>query len=182
MYFSLSGPLPVTIISTFGSFPFAFLALFSYRWSASRRMEKSSSGVHEVLETSSAGRSGRWVGLGSREGVAMCVNGVECGGSEAGRNPASAGTVSEDCRRKKSCARKLIIYRRLKRKQSYFVHLGWFCPMEMSRWSVMQHNLLSPGAEYLHQLPTKSILEDTHCKSHSSTKLSRIAFVTNKWA
>lgn len=52
------GKLPFVVAEAFTS-----LARFSYRQSASRSMSKSSSGVHDVLETMRAGRSGRSVGM-----------------------------------------------------------------------------------------------------------------------
>lgn len=78
-------------MSTFGSLPFAFLALPSYNFRASRRIEKSSSGVQDVLDTRSAGRSGRSVGLGLVDADCICVKGVEYGAFEAGRNASKDG-------------------------------------------------------------------------------------------
>lgn len=86
-------------------------------------MPKSSSGVHEVEETSNAGRSGRKEGSRAFEGektteseictwsaiwfteaagAVRCVRSVDFGGEEVGRNDVREGEEKDVRRRKKS--------------------------------------------------------------------------------
>jgi hypothetical protein len=121
IYFALSGPFPVTTIktrgNTFMSSRFTSRACRSYNLRASRRILKSSSGVHDVLDTRSAGRSSLYSGsvirdkdgegeeslsevdgVGSVGGTAVgefsvvvVVKGVEYGEEYGGRNETRTG-------------------------------------------------------------------------------------------
>lgn len=104
--------MPVIITTNLGNFfpdldgVFAASAFFSYESSARRRMLKSSSGVHDVLETINAGRSERISGGDTLSYVpdesdcaedvgglgwgadGVVVNGVEYGRRKGGTKPA----------------------------------------------------------------------------------------------